>query len=563
MSQLALESQPQTRLQAERLQSRVPETGSAGGRWYGLSGSLVLEGGWRLCRKDAVAGASALLLVVMAAVVGGLLYLAGRPVQASAAPFYAHWLPHVGPGTPLAVAVAALVIWKGPLFAARMSWRSLLPAGYLAAVTWTLGLALVDGWKTGLATRLTTTPEYLHEVPGVTDVALAIRTFAGRILDFQPDSWTTHVAGHPPGALLIFVWLDRIGLGGGGWAALVCVLVGALAAIAVPETLRLMGDADAGRVAVPFAVLFPGAIWIGASADGLFAGVAAVGIMLLAKGQRRWAVVGGGLLAFAVYLSYGLVLLAPIVLVVLVQRRAWWSMGVAALSGAVVVAAFTASGFWWLDGYHLVVERYYQGLASVRPYGYWVWANLAALVGSGGPALAAVLRRGVPEIVTRWRAVRHVVVQRGLRLAVPGRAPRTAAARRVKIRQAWLQRSQLGGAQMQQAQVRRGGPKQTATIPLSQRPGPQPASATLSKARSARTRHPPVATWLLPLAAASAILLADISGLSKAETERIWLPFAVWFTAGAALLPAQGRRSWLAIQAATALIINHLLLTSW
>lgn len=553
--ELALKPQLETRPQPGRLPGPVPDARSPGARRYGPSGSLVLGGGWRVCREDAVAGAFALLLVVMAALVGGLLYLAGRPVQASVAPFYAHWLPHAGPGTPLAVAVVAVVIWKGPVLAARMSWWSLLLAGYSAAVTWTLGLALVDGWNAGLATRLTTTPEYLHEVPGVTDVALAIRGFAGRILDFQPDSWTTHVAGHPPGALLTFVWLDRIGLGGGGWAALVCVLVGSLAAIAVPETLRLMGNADAGRVAVPFAVLFPGAVWIGASADGLFAGVAAVGIMLLARGRRRWAVVGGGLLAFAVYLSYGLVLLAPIVLVVLVQRRAWWSVGVAALSGAVVVAAFTASGFWWLDGYRLVVERYYQGLASVRPYGYWVWANVAALVGSGGPALAAVLRRAVPEIVARWWAVREVVAQRRVRLAVPGRAQRTAAARPAKIRRARLQRAQV--------QVQRGEPKQTATIPLDQRRCRQPASAKPSDARSARTHRPPVATWLLPLAAAAAILLADISGLSKAETERIWLPFAVWFTAGAALLPAQGRRSWLAVQAATALLINHLLLTSW
>ena len=68
---------------------------------------------------------------------------------------------------------------------------------------------------------------------------------------------------------------------------------------------------------------------------------------------------------------------------------------------------------------------------------------------------------------------------------------------------------------------------------------------------------------LLPCAALLAILAADLSGLSKAEVERIWLPFAVWLPTGAVLLPAGDRRCWLAVQAATALLINHLLLTAW
>jgi hypothetical protein len=73
----------------------------------------------------------------------------------------------------------------------------------------------------------------------------------------------------------------------------------------------------------------------------------------------------------------------------------------------------------------------------------------------------------------------------------------------------------------------------------------------------------PAAVIWLPLAALAAVLLADLSGLSKAEVERIWLPFAVWLPAGAALLPAGDRRGWLAVQATTALLINHLLLTVW
>jgi hypothetical protein len=431
-------------------------------------------------RADLIAGGAAIGLIALAAVVGAALYLAGKPVHATSAPFTGIWLPHAGPGTPLALVVAGLVVWHGPRLASALSWRRLMLCGYAAAVAWTLSLALVDGWQRGLAGRLVTKDEYLSEVGGVTDVPAMLRGFAGRILDFQPDSWTTHVSGHPPGAFLVFIGLDRIGLGGGAWAALLCVGVGGLIAVAVPVTIRTLGDEDAARVAVPFLVLFPGAIWIGASADGLFAGVAATGVALLAvaltRRQIATAVVAGALLVFCLYLSYGLTLLVvPALAVVFLARRsasAWRTLGAAVVAGAAVVVAFALAGFWWLDGYHLVVERYYQGIASDRPYAYWVWADLALVVACAGPVAAVIMRRAVTR---------------------PGRGP----------------------------------------------------------------------SLVLPVAGLVAIVAADLSGLSKAEVERIWLPFAVWLMAGAALLPAASRRGWLIAQAVIALLINHLLLTTW
>jgi hypothetical protein len=62
-------------------------------------------------------------------------------------------------------------------------------------------------------------------------------------------------------------------------------------------------------------------------------------------------------------------------------------------------------------------------------------------------------------------------------------------------------------------------------------------------------------------AAVVVVLLADVSGLSKSEVERIWLPFAVWLVPAAGFLPRP--RWWLAGQAVTALMVNHLLLTNW
>ncbi|RLP88285.1 hypothetical protein EAD98_26415, partial [Micromonospora sp. CV4] len=77
-------------------------------------------------------------------------------------------------------------------------------------------------------------------------------------------------------------------------------------------------------------------------------------------------------------------------------------------------------------------------------------------------------------------------------------------------------------------------------------------------AAAVRTAGP---TVVLPLAAVVAVLGADLSGLSKAEVERIWLPFIVWLLVATAWLPAGSRRWWLAGQAATALAVNHLVWT--
>ncbi|MEV4347148.1 hypothetical protein AB0J83_22045 [Actinoplanes sp. NPDC049596] len=414
-------------------------------------------------------------MVAAAALVGAVLGWAGHPVHASAAPLFGHVLPHAGVGTPAAIAVALAVIRWGPGLAERLSWRRLMAATWAASLAWTFALALIDGWRRGLAGRLTTPYEYLAEVPATTGIPALLRGFDSRILDGGPDPWTTHVAGHPPGALLVFVGLDRVGLGGGGWAAVACVVGGGLAVVAVMVTVRELGGEAAARAAAPFLALFPGAVWVGASADGLFAGAAAVSVALLALGLSRgsrWAVAAAGAgLAVCAYLSYGLVLLALPALAVIVLRRSRWRLLIwAAVGTALIVGTVTGLGFAWWEGYGLVRQRYYQGLASERPYAYWVWANLAAFSLSAGPAAAAILRRAVPA----------------------------------------------------------GGP---------------------------------VAG--LVLAWAGAALVADLSGMSKAEVERIWLPFAIWLPAAASLLPRPDRRWWLAGQAATALLVNHLVLTAW
>jgi hypothetical protein len=229
---------------------------------------------------------------------------------------------------------------------------------------------------------------------------------------------------------------------------------------------------------------------MGTSADAYFAAVAAWAVALLALAVTRkslwWAGASGPLFGLTCYLSYGLTLVALIAAAVLVLGRDGIRGRPARLAPllaglAVVPVLFTLAGFDWWEAYHLLITRYYQGVGGIRPYGYWVWANLACTVLITGLATAAGLRR------TGTALLRH-------RGDTPGRA----------------------------------------------------ADARLA---------------LLVSAALLALLVADLSGMSKAETERIWLPFAAW------LLPActflTNPRAWLTAQAVLALLLNHLLHTGW
>ena len=287
--------------------------------------------GWRSCeangRREAVAVAVAVILVVAAFVVPHLHLGIVTPLInatperfrsfAGTAPIFGWWNAHVGWGTVPAILIGIAAVLWGPTLAQRLPWRALTLTTWATSCAWAFSLAMIDGWQRGFAGRLTARHEYLRQVPTITDIPEALSSFSRRILDFQPDSWITHVSGHPPGALLTFVWLDRIGLGGGAWAGLLCLLVGSSAAAAVIVTVRAVTDEATARLAAPFVAVAPTAIWIAVSADGYFAGVAAWGIALLALAARRTvrvpllAAAGAGLLlGWAIFLNYGLALIA-------------------------------------------------------------------------------------------------------------------------------------------------------------------------------------------------------------------------------------------------------------
>jgi hypothetical protein len=449
----------------------------------------------RIARREALAVAVGVALVAAAVVLPRLNWgvkprqdtgLEHFAMRAGAAPIFGYWDIHASWGTGPAIVIAvAAVVW-GPTVAQRLSWRVLTLGSWATACGWAFALAMIDGWQRGFAGRLTTRDEYLSQVGSITDIPAMVRTFSSRILDFQPNSWVTHVSGHPPGALLTFVWLDRIGLHGGAWAGLLCLRVGSSAAAAVLIAVRALADEQTARRAAPFVAVAPTAIWVAVSADAYFAGVAAWGIALLAVAVRHAvrfpalvAAAAGLLLGWGVFINYGLALMGIPALAVLVSASDWRAvlraLGPAFLAALAVAVTFAAAGFYWFDGYSLVQQRYWQGVAKDRPFAYWGWANLACVVCAIGLGSVAGISRLFDAAAIRRRSGFHLVL----------------------------------------------------------------------------------------LAMLAAIVFADLSMLSKAEVERIWLPFTVWLTAAPALLPVRSHRLWLALNAVGAMVINTVIFTNW
>ncbi|WP_254126784.1 hypothetical protein [Aquihabitans sp. G128] len=359
------------------------------------------------------------------------------------------------PAVPVVLGLGLVLAARLPGWCVRLGWRRLLLTAALVGLAWGGALALVRG-PSGLDRGLDGRFEYPAVVAQVDDIGL------GRFVDTftEPtvlERYPIHVQGHPLGAALLFVGLDRVGLGGAAGAAAFLLVAGAAATPAVLLAVRDVAGERRARQAAPFLVLAPAVLWTVTSADALYASVGAWAVALLvlasspgrALGRRAvLAVAGGVLFGLGVNLSYGLAPLVLVPIVVIAVRRRWSVLAGAALGGAAVLAAFAAAGFWWFDGLAATHVRYLAGVGARRSFAYFApLGNPAALAVAAGPAMALGLAR-------------------------------------VRDRKLWL----LAGG------------------------------------------------------ALAAVVVADLTGLSKAEVERIWLPFVPWLLVLAAGLADRSDR---------------------
>lgn len=435
----------------------------------------------------------AIALIVAAAAVPPLTGWAVHSL--GMAPLHGPWRPRVGPGTPAAILLAVAGVVFAPRIV-RWPWWRLQLVVVIGGIAWMLSLATVDG-VAGIAAQLGSADDYLPTARTITDVGAMLREFVSRIpFSAAPDNWPVHVAGHPPGAVLFFVLLVRLGLGSALGAGFAIVLIASTTAVAVLITLRRLGAESAARRSAPFLTLGPAAIWMASTGDAVFAAAAAWALCTLAvagtsSGVRRAvaATLSGILFGMCLLFSYGLALIGVVavaVLVLLHRQRPWLRVVPWVSLGAVlIVGGFAVAGFAWWEALPVLSRRYWDGLASSRPGAYWIWADLAAFAISTGPIAGA-----------------------GVATAVSASAE-------------WMRRT--------------------------------------GRAAS----RPDVVAVVVCLAAVAAVLLADASQMSRAEVERIWLPFVPWVLVGTALLSPRWQRAGLAAQVVFALLVEHLVKTGW
>ncbi len=418
----------------------------------------------------------------------------GGTIMLGAAPLFGLWETDWAPELIVAALLGgALVVWW-PRLTRTLSWVGLLAGSWLVSLGWTLAINLPGGW-TGLGAPLDDPHEYLAAARNSPTDPLV---FIGRFVD-ELRVYPIHVQGHPPGPVLGLEALDRIGIRGASGTALVLVGVACLASPLVLIAVRALATEREARRAAVFVGLTPSVLWVATSMDAVFAAVAVASGTALAlaavrsgawprSGEGRcvapgeggarptWAggamaALGGTFAGLLVLGTYGapLFLVPPgLCLALLAWRRRWAPAGLAVLGAVVPVALMAWAGFWLLDGLRVTVTAYHEGIASLRPGGFFRLSNLLALAIAVGPVVL---------------------------VSLPGR--------------------------------RRAG------------------------------------AWILVGGVLAGLAAAEVSGLSKGEVERIWLPFVPWLTVAAAAIPIRWQRPALAAQLASGIVLAATFSSPW
>ncbi|MEV4008716.1 hypothetical protein, partial [Actinomadura sp. NPDC049753] len=312
--------------------------------------------------------------------------------------------------------------------------------------------------------------------------------------------YTTHVRGHPPLPMLVLWGLEKAGLGGTGWAAALIIAAGTSAAAAIAVTVRCLAGERAARAAVPFLALAPLAVWTATAMDAFFLAVAAWGTALLALAAR-----GERNRALVPAAAGGLLLGC-------LPYLSYGLLPLFAVPLAVVVLGRPRARALAAAGAGLAVVP-----AAFTLLGFW-WPD----------GVRATLDT---YLVSRGSAQRSYAYFLFANLAVLGLLTGPAVAHALPRMLTELCRGDLW----------RG---------------------VLGRGTRSRAVAPAATVAALAGAALLGVLVLDASGVTRGEVERIWVPFAAWLTAAAAVDRSRVR-AWLAAQAVTALAVQALVLSPW
>jgi methylthioxylose transferase len=367
----------------------------------------------RVARGAALWLPAAVLAVGAATIAYGFAArAAGAKLGASLAPFLWDWRPRLG----LAALPAAALLAAGVAPAPRLLRARVTPRAF-AGCTLALGLALrlalggarggVDGlWAVFQPGRPESASEYLPALPALD---FGTRTFLDTFAEVG-TSLPVHAIGHPPGLLLSMHWL---GIDGPRGLAALTIGAGALTVPLAYLLARRLLDERRARMATLLYVFAPSALLYGAtSADALYATLAMAAAVPLAAaalpragvaapiaaGRGAALALGAAALAVASFFSYASLAVGAWAALVAERRAGLRRAALVALACGVALIAFYAL-LWLASGYDPIgavratESVYREGIASRRPYEFWVFGSPVAFLGALGLPIAWLMLR--------------------------------------------------------------------------------------------------------------------------------------------------------------------------
>jgi hypothetical protein len=222
--------------------------------------------------------------------------------------------------------------------------------------------------------------EYQQAFPALRD---GVGLFLDRFAELVP-SLPVHVAGHPPGFLLL---AEGLGLRSPRELVGLIVVTGAAGVPLTYALARRVLDEAHARVAGLLAAFACSTTLFGPSAaDVTFAALGALAAVLLLSPRRAMAAVAGGAaLAVGSTFSYALLAIGAFAVLVRLQRHGLRdAVLVAAACGAALVVlyalAYAATGFAIVDTVLITADVYANSVARDRPYWYWLFGSPAAFL---------------------------------------------------------------------------------------------------------------------------------------------------------------------------------------
>ncbi|MBE2315245.1 hypothetical protein DVA67_004620 [Solirubrobacter sp. CPCC 204708] len=197
-----------------------------------------------------------------------------------------------------------------------------------------------------------------------------------------------HSAGHPPGLILTMHYL---GLTTGMRLAWFCLIVGALATPLTYVLAKQLFDERTARIAGVLMVFAPVVLHFGAvSPDAVYLTLGLLAAIPLASGRL---VLGGIALAVVVMFAWSELAVGAWAAILVLTRdgfRPALKLGVVCGIAVLGVQALLALTTGWdpIGTFHATHEVYDVGIASRRPYWYWLFGSPTAFFLILGPAIS-------------------------------------------------------------------------------------------------------------------------------------------------------------------------------